>query len=311
MRINKAAFATGDVKVTAEDLLKINTFTGRELSEEDVFVFSIKLCDNETDRDSECFSAECLKTLAELFVGKTGISDHTWSSDRQVARIFDTEVITEKGVFTQLGEPYTYVKARAYTLKTAGNEEFIAKIEGGITKEVSVGCAVSSCVCSICGNALGSAECGHIRGAEYGNKKCVGILDGAADAYEWSFVAVPAQKNAGVMKSFIGAEPKTLKALAESCGNTMLAKELCTLEKQAETGRRYLELLRKDALRLGAITELWEPESLNEAVKNMDETSLLSLIKSLEKKADEIYPPTVQLKAYAGAQRKTQEEYMI
>jgi hypothetical protein len=36
----------------------------------------------------------------------------------------------------------------------------------------------------------------------YGGKICHTVLDGITDAYEWSFVAVPAQRNAGVTKKF-------------------------------------------------------------------------------------------------------------
>lgn len=38
------------------------------------------------------------------------------------------------------------------------------------------------------------SPCTHIKGAEYGGKLCCYILDEPFDAYEWSFVAVPAQK---------------------------------------------------------------------------------------------------------------------
>ena len=36
----------------------------------------------------------------------------------------------------------------------------------------------------------------------YKGKKCVGMLNGITDALEWSFVAVPAQRNAGVVKEY-------------------------------------------------------------------------------------------------------------
>ncbi len=311
MKISKEAVAVAESTVTEEELLKINAFTGRELTAQDVFVFSVKLCDNEVDRDGECFSADCLKELAELFVGKTGISDHTWSSSRQVARIFDTEVIEDYAKSTTYGETYTYIKARAYMLKTKANEELIARIEGGINKEVSVGCAVSECTCSICGNPLGDERCGHIRGGTYAGRKCFGILDGATDAYEWSFVAVPAQRDAGVIKGFSGADAATLSELVEKSGRAEFAREFESLTKQAEAGRRYLAALRADAVRLGALTELWDADSLAETVKHMDEAALLSLVKSLEKKADEILPPVTQLGAYKKAKSKPDEDFMI
>ena len=55
-----------------EELKEINRFTRRELSEEDVYIFSVVLCDNEIDRDYERFSDEALETLSKLFVGVTG-----------------------------------------------------------------------------------------------------------------------------------------------------------------------------------------------------------------------------------------------
>ena len=54
-------------------------------------------------------------------------------------------------------------------------------------------------VCSICGQELGF--CRHEKGQRYNGEVCHGILTGAKDAYEWSFVAVPAQREAGVVKS--------------------------------------------------------------------------------------------------------------
>lgn len=311
MKISKEAFTIRENEVTEAELSKINAYTGKELTADDVFVFSIKLCDNEIDRDGECFSTECLRELAMLFIGKTGISDHNWSSDRQIARIFDAEVIEEHGELTSYGETYTYVKARAYTLKTPGNEELIAGIEGGIKKEVSVGCAVSECTCSICGNPLGDELCSHVRGGVYANRKCYGILSGATDAYEWSFVAVPAQRNAGVIKGMHLLAAATLGEYVEKSGRAEFASEFELLTKQAEAGRRYIESLKADVVRLGALTETWDAENLREITKTMGEKALLSLRESLEKKADEILPPVTQLAAYKKKDFAVESEYLI
>lgn len=53
-------------------LEKINRFTRRELGEDEVYTFSVILCDNDIDRDLERFSDEALVTLAEKFIGRTG-----------------------------------------------------------------------------------------------------------------------------------------------------------------------------------------------------------------------------------------------
>lgn len=39
---------------------------------DDDYTFTVKLCDNEIDDDNERFSSQCLKQMAEMFVGKYG-----------------------------------------------------------------------------------------------------------------------------------------------------------------------------------------------------------------------------------------------
>ncbi len=51
-----------------EKLQLLNQFTRRELTEEEVYIFDVILCDNEIDRDFEKFSLSALKTLQELFI---------------------------------------------------------------------------------------------------------------------------------------------------------------------------------------------------------------------------------------------------
>lgn len=190
-RVEKAA-------ISDDDLNLINQFTLKELTAEEVFTFKLAICDNQVDRDFEKFSDSTLIGLAELFKGKTIISDHKASSENQCARIYNTEVV-KSGDVSQL-------VAYCYTARTDSNKDFIADVEAGIKKEVSVGCAVDKVVCSICGVDNKKSYCEHIGGREYGTQKCYFILDGAKDAYEVSFVAVPAQKNAGVIKSY-GEKP--------------------------------------------------------------------------------------------------------
>ena len=76
----------------------INAQARGKLTAQQVFVFSLRLCDDQVDRDMERFDTQALYSLAKLFIGKTGIVDHRWSSDSQVARIFETQVVQEEGV---------------------------------------------------------------------------------------------------------------------------------------------------------------------------------------------------------------------
>jgi len=184
---------------TADDMDKINGYATREMKSDEVYVFSVVLCDNDLDRDFEKFSNTALDKLAELFIGKTMLSDHDTKSENQTARIFSTSVESVDGQFTRLSEPYKRVAASAYLIPTDSNKDFITEIEAGIKKEVSVGCAVSNSVCSICGK---NRSCNHMRGKEYDGKICYMTLDNPTDAYECSFVAVPAQRAAGVIKHF-------------------------------------------------------------------------------------------------------------
>lgn len=188
-----------------EVLEKINKFTRRAFTDEEVYVFSVILCDNEIDRDCERFSDEALEALRERFVGKTGIFDHDPSTSNQTARIFDTEIVTDSSKTTKNGEIYKYLKASAYMVRTDENRSLIAEIDGGIKKEVSISCTAAKRVCSICGADKAAASCNHVKGRKYGGRLCHTVLGDITDAYEWSFVAVPAQVNAGVTKR-CGAE---------------------------------------------------------------------------------------------------------
>lgn len=203
-------------ELTDEDLAAINKYALEPLTAEQVFVFKAVLCDNEVDRQHEQFTVKALNDLKKLFLGKTVIKDHWHSADNQVARIYATELV-ETGKHTKSGEPYTQLIAWCYMIKTASNEDLIAEIKGGIKKEGSVGFSASSAICSICETDNAKSYCRHFPGRSYekagGSQVCIFTLAGAKDAYEFSLVAVPAQRAAGVSKSYTGElfkeEPET------------------------------------------------------------------------------------------------------
>ena len=199
---------------------KINSFTRREFKPEELYVFSVILCDNDIDRDCERFSDSALEQLRVLFIGKTGIFDHNASTSNQNARIFDTEIITDDQRTTKYGAPYKYLKASAYMVRTDENKNLIAEIEGGIKKEVSISCSAAKKICSVCGCNKAVQSCSHVKGKSYGGKICHVILDDITDAYEWSFVAVPAQVNAGVTKLFSDTSDVKSQPAVSSTDNT-------------------------------------------------------------------------------------------
>ena len=179
MEVRKESNGLKNSMVTREELAIINQFTKRALKEDEVYTFAVRLCDNEVDRDGERFPRATLEELKRLFAGKSGIFDHEWSAKGQAARIYRTEIVEEEGV-SATGERRCYLKGYAYMMRGGENETLIREIEGGIKKEVSVGCSVKRCACSICGQEMGS--CAHEKGKTYGGKLCCGELLEAADA---------------------------------------------------------------------------------------------------------------------------------
>ncbi len=296
MRISKKGEALGGAP-GAEELSAVNAFAKTELRAEDVYCFSVLLCDNEVDRDFERFGEKTLEELRELFVGKTGIADHEWSSDRQKARIYRCELITDSARRTADGRPYVYLKAHAYMLRTQGNGELIAEIEGGIKKETSVGCSVSATVCSICGQELGAGTCTHVKGRSYNGRLCYGELTGAVDAYEWSFVAVPAQRGTGVVKKSARRGPDM--------------EELRRLYERAELGDRYLSELRSEVLRLGLICDRGLGDTLAAALGRMEPEELLGFKKSFEERVSKMMPLPVQLSGRTRESKFSGQEYLV
>ena len=275
MEISKDAVVKAIGTPEGEDLSLINRLARRELAAEEVYTFAVRLCDNDIDRDFERFDDGALDALAELFLGVSGVFDHQWSAKGQTARIYRTEVVTGGDVVTSDGRPYKFLKGWAYMMRTGENADLIAEIDGGIKREVSVGCAVDRVLCSVCGEPL--EDCPHEKGQEYDGQMCCGILTGATDAYEWSFVAVPAQRKAGVIKS---------------AGRR--------LEDEARLGRKYLKSLRRETARLAGIAEPEADRALLERVcARLDEEELLGLLKLYRGKADKLLTGRPQL-PYGG-----------
>ncbi len=294
MKVVKESQGGQQAALSREDLALINALARKELKAEEVYTFSVRLCDNEVDRDGERFAPQTLEELAKLFVGKSGIFDHQWSARGQAARIYKTEVVREPERATQAGDGYCWLKGYAYMLRTERVRDLIAEIEGGIKKEVSVGCAVERSVCSICGKSPMDGSCGHKRGERYGGALCFASLEGASDAYEFSFVAVPAQPAAGVVKG-AGREPACLKEL--SAAHPGCARELERLEREAELGREYLSGLKAEVARLGMLAGTGlEQGTLKRMADKLSLQELLELKRSYEEQAGLRLPLKPQLR---------------
>lgn len=290
---------------------KINRLSRKKLEKNEVYVFNITLCDNEVDRDFDVFSEKSLNELGKLFIGKTGISDHSMKSSDQTARIYATWIEKTPGKLTSYGETYVALKAGAYMVKTKRNEDLIKEIDAGIKKEVSVGCSVAKSVCSVCGRDVMRDGCEHVKGKTYGGKLCYHTLTDPTDAYEWSFVAVPAQREAGVTKAFKAQkEEKSLENIREffksQTGSVSVTKSQAQsiveyiekLEKLSEDGKSYRSELVRQVKSLALITmpEVGE-KAFDSVCKAMSVDDLRELRDGLSKKKNSSLPPVVQLAA--------------
>ena len=279
--------------VDSGELEAVNRFAKTPLAAEQVYTFSLRLCDNEVDRDFERFDAAALERLGELFVGKSGVFDHQWSARGQTARIYRTEVVREPSMTTAAGDEYRWLKGWAYLLRTEKNADLIAEIEGGIKKEVSVGCSMGRSVCSICGAEQGG--CRHVKGQVYGEKLCFAELQEPVDAYEWSFVAVPAQRGAGVLKRFGGED-----------------RRLAPLRKEAELGRKYLAELRREVVRLAMLADdQLDGAICARAAERMEEPELLELRGAYAAQAAKRFPAAPQLRPRPAGERDRESAFRV
>lgn len=307
---------------TAEETELINGYTRRKFAPDELYAFSVVLCDNDIDRDFERFTDSALEKLAELFVGKTGIFDHSHKAENQCARVFSARVESENRK-NKAGEQYKKLLARAYMPKSSLTDELILGIESGIKKEVSVGCSMSTSTCSVCGSPFGA--CQHKKGRSYrrdGVKKlCYFELSDPLDAYEWSFVAVPAQPKAGVVKKFDASRNIVINGIEKSLDGG----EIVLTEEEAERLRQGFEELKSTADKAGeflkrrkaSIIEMLAPDCTDEA-----ERILLKALEFLD--SDELFRlygegksltdvPQSQLfcKNDAKAENKSNEFFMV
>lgn len=298
--------------LTQDDLSRIGAYMRKMPDADALYTFPVVLCDNEIDRDLERFDTSALETLAALFVGKTGLFDHSMQSRDQTARIYKAECLTDPARRTQTGEPYVCVRAAAYMPRIEKNRALIEEIDSGIKKEVSIGCAVSEVRCSVCGADVRKSPCVHRKGATYDGCVCHHVLCAPTDAYEWSFVAVPAQRAAGVTKHFHSKEEpmqdilKTIRQSGEAITLTSdqlraLHRQLDALESDAVLGKAYRDELMHETVRLGlaAMPDL-DGGSLAGICDKLSAEELRTLSKSFETMANRRMPMKPQLQAAAA-----------
>ncbi len=162
--------------------------------------------------------------------------------------------------------------------------------------------------------------CTHKKGEVYGSKLCCGELVNPYDAYEWSFVAVPSQKKAGITKShkILGKEndmEKILKAIENKKAFTLDesdSRKLCEyidgLKKSAKDGVLYRESLTRDVVGLAAFVQPdISGETMESVAKSMTIEQLREFKSAFEKKKKAAFEPVPQLYCKQNKRNNTVE----
>lgn len=238
--------------LSSSDLKAVRKWTQEDIAPERIFTFPVLAIDTAPTRNMVQYSAESQKASVKAWIGKTFLfnsngqadtgsgADHRLAAASQVARIYRSQLVK-----TPAGETGTLVWV--YTVRGVSEsiDEFIAKIEAGILREVSIHVMVQSVDCSICGKSMQDCEAGHMPGMKYGRELCVMVTNGPLEPIELSSVACPGSVNAHVMNDSAVADYSVL-SLREALGGNASAlqtiarlteKNMLTQEELAEAAR--------------------------------------------------------------------------
>jgi hypothetical protein len=144
-------FKTSSSVPTAEQVTKINQFTRRQFTAEELYVGQLRLAHNAIDRDNERFSEGTLQGFADTAVRKTMLFDHRRDiKDNAIGKFFDVEIeklplimaSAELAEELKLPEGMNEVMIMSpwfYIPKRGVSEEDIVKIDAGIFDFASIG----------------------------------------------------------------------------------------------------------------------------------------------------------------------------
>lgn len=252
---------------TEEDYELIKGMMGtEEIPRDGLYVYKVLLCDNMVDRDSQMFTHKSLERIRDLYIGKVGIKDHSPTAGNIHSRIYKTELVVDEGKQNELGDNYEYVLGYAYTINNEENKAFINEIRGGLKKEVSVGLSNRSLICSICNKEMYSDGHEHVEGETYGGEKCIGLIDDVDDVYEFSFVAIPSQRKAGIIKAFNKKEENSMNL-------KQIALKIC---KSADVAPEDAEKLMEE------IEKVYKPDTVRKALEEERDKLKEDLAKALK-----------------------------
>lgn len=120
--------------LTKKELKIINQYSRHPLTQEDISCFSVKLADNEINKDNEQFTVSSLYQMVDMLIGKT-----IFINDCKCARIFDCRVNHPKGKNTKDGQKYYQLIAKAFVVKS--NNKTANNIDLSNIYEADIACS--------------------------------------------------------------------------------------------------------------------------------------------------------------------------
>lgn len=137
------------VEISPEMLAKINNYTLKPLTADDVYVRKYLLAHNGIDRDNERFPEDLLNDFMTTLPGKSFLKNHDKNS-LPIGRFFNAATETFAPDFfkeltgEEISLPDTVTAAKVlwgwvYMLKSDFNNELITNIDGGIYRHASIG----------------------------------------------------------------------------------------------------------------------------------------------------------------------------
>lgn len=158
-----------------KDVVKHNK---HEYKDSDLFIFNVKLLDSYM-KNNECLAYHEIEELhnKKVFNGKL-----IYYKGKPVARIFHTLLISENDYNLN---PQRELRAYAYTVRHAGNDDIIEKILSGKLDKCCVGYTFMRRICSICGENYCSA---HRKGGTYDGKVAQDTIEEVTGIHDIYFV---------------------------------------------------------------------------------------------------------------------------
>ena len=87
------------------------------------------------DRDGEAFTTQSLQELKALYIGTTGIFDHSQKSEDQAARIFHTWVETDPPTQNPIWGTLQLFKSKSLYGAYRKDKDLLLEIDAGIKKK--------------------------------------------------------------------------------------------------------------------------------------------------------------------------------